>query len=456
MKILRTSYGYIFFIYLPIILIGLCLGFFFAPAMVMGSKILGWMFLLIAIIFALSPYGKQRIHSTTPHRTRHSLILLFSLQLGLGLIFLVLSQNIIVFLPILSEFSSNNNLPTSALSALHILGFNGGLFPWPIYLLLAIVLAHFKSDEKRVSALKNALRPMLKTTIDTPLGLAFDMGMYQSLFLSCAITLGLSILQISQLLSTFIINPMVSGLHFSTLLLSMLIFFVMATRYWQQGTHYLWQKQYSLKIFLVGLIIFLVLFITIFNVAATLLTPYLHNFTAPTPHFPFHDPEHWLAHWQLFTVIWWMGWTPLIAQYIAQLARGRTARELILTGLIVPICFALFAWNIDRHGVSPWILGLFHILHLRPIVFLLALVNMIMVGVFLKDSLLTNLFPAISANYRITLSAVRNLLSLITCMTLLYLLTGISLIATLAFSVIIPYFIIIALACWGYFKTLKS
>jgi choline-glycine betaine transporter len=449
MKILKTPYAYILLLFLPILIVSFCLAYFFAPAIVIAVRIFSWIFLLLVLILACSPYGKQRIYYSADSSTYPAwrwLGLLFSLQWSMGLFFLLLAQSMLVLLPVPLDLGGNS-AHTAVRHAIHLLNFNSGFYPWPMYLLFSIILAYFAKTSQGVLPLKNTLRPVLKEATDGLIGAGADMFMKQGLFFVCAITVAIGILQISQSIGVWLNIPINSGLYSSNLLLGSFILLLFAARFNRRISHYLWHRQWPLRNFLVVTIVFLAAIVVGFNAIIKILLPYLQHFTMPMLQLPFFDRENWLVHWQLLVIIWWLGWTPLVSYFIARLAHGRMVREIILAGLIAPICFGLLSWKITYYDVPSW-----------PIVLSLTLISLGLVCVFFKDNFLTQLLASVGSGKnirrRIALSVIRSFLLLVAMMLVIYLLLGIGLITLLAFSVMGVCFVIIGIACVGYCREL--
>lgn len=407
MKTIKARYDYLL-VYLAILIIGCTLVFFFIQALIISFRVIGFIFLGVALSITLSPLGKQRL-SGTPLPTKQWLYQLGILQLSSGLVY----------------WAFQTALPTTTLPSLT---FSSGLYPWPLYLLFAIALAYFGMP------LQTSLRPILGKMTTGILGIGADLMMKQSLFFITAFTLGLFIVQICQ----FII-PFSFGIYFQTLLLGSLLLFFVASPAWRRYTHYLWLERYTTKTFLVTTTLLVTSFMLVFHSIAHIIAPYL----PPLSTLSFQLTPNTLLHGQLLSFIWWLSWIPLIAQLLQPLIKGRQVREVIGVGMVIPITFALLIHFPTLHlPYSP----------LSSV--LLTTVSLGLVIFSFHDKAIACLLISTSSHsqrqQRISLSAIRSLLLLVASILMIYLLTQLMLITPLIFSLAAPCFFAVSAACSGY------
>lgn len=439
MKLLKSQNTYLFLVYLPILLIGFCLAFFWADKLIKAIPLINMVFLAVALGLALSPYGKRRIPATTTMINKWGWFSqIASLQLGFAVVFWTCAHNLTSTLPD----------PQAAYHiSLHTVGFVGALSPWPLYLLLGIAFAFVASTNPRAAILTTSLRPVFKHTLDSILGAGFDLITRQGLFLACAFTLAIIILQIVKVFSLWFYLPLQTGLHFSTLLLTILIFGLMATKLWQRFTHFLWYRGYKANIVLIIFIVLAILFMVIFNILSQTLSNHLHNFPNPSPQLPFRLRQSSQTNWRLFIFSWCLAWAPLIAQWIARIVAGKTIRQIIFMGLIIPLCLALLYQTLMYLPVSH---ALLYLSQSNVVTLLMTLISLVLLYVFFQDKLITNLLISTGSGknpqQRIALAAMRNLLLLTAVMTIILLLTGIELATPFLFVTTTPCLIIMSVA----------
>ncbi|MDZ7827712.1 MAG: BCCT family transporter [Gammaproteobacteria bacterium] len=56
----------------------------------------------------------------------------------------------------------------------------------------------------------------------------------------------------------------------------------------------------------------------------------------------FATTSDWQARWTLFYWGWWISWSPFVGIFVARISKGRTVRELITVGLLVPSLVTFF------------------------------------------------------------------------------------------------------------------
>lgn len=460
MKVLKTPYAYLLLVYLPILIVGACLAIFLPQWVVVVLRLLNGIFLLVILWLAFSRNGKQLIGDGGDSKNKKQgswLMLLFCLQISVVFIFIVFANSCVITLPI-PDSLNGNSVNTVIKTTSHLLSFHSALFPWPVYLLFSMAFAFFDIKKRELSTIKESLRFVLKNEAPGYIGAGADMLMKQGLFFACVITIGVSILQISQVLCQRFGLVFNTGLHFTTLFLGMFIFLLLASRFWRRITHDLWYRRCSLKTFLPLMIVFLVLLMVIFTALTNVLSRYLPVFAMPVLQLPFHMPQSWLAYWQLLVMIWWLGWTPLIGYFIANLAQGRTLRELILVGLALPFVFGLLAEWINHTHYDGLIIS--QLLSHWPVVLLLSLISITLIIFFFRDNAITYLFTAAgsgkNSKQRVALSMVRSFLLLIATTTIVYLLVGIPLMTLLSTSIVVASFAAVAAGCIGYIGELKK
>ena len=77
-------------------------------------------------------------------------------------------------------------------------------------------------------------------------------------------------------------------------------------------------------------------------IAQTLKNTFLGVIPTSLESFPFLDKQ-WSFDWPNTTLIWWISWTPFLGIFIARISKGRTIRQIVLAGVLVPTLF-LVVW----------------------------------------------------------------------------------------------------------------
>src|SRR5690606_19721620 len=69
---------------------------------------------------------------------------------------------------------------------------------------------------------------------------------------------------------------------------------------------------------------------------------YLQNLLQMSLSTEFARNSDWQATWTLFYWGWWISWSPFVGIFVAHISKGRTVRELIAAGLLLPTLVTFF------------------------------------------------------------------------------------------------------------------
>lgn len=346
MHLIKPHYSPFIFLYLPFLVTAVLVFHAWPQQIAWMLKFIFPLFLFILVLFLVLPVGSRCLHSlnisqkkplSSLKNTKFPVLLglWFLLELGLVLIYIAIKQAVM----------GNTTPITEDFSQMLFMGF----YPWTFYILLGIAYTYFIPEEKEDSFIKNSLRPMYKNSLDGKLGLGVDFAMKQGIIFLCCMTIGILIIQFSNLLSLSLGIPanafQTPSLYFTTFV----IFLLLASPFWRRFTRYLEIKRYSLGKILALIAGSIIGFIIMLNVCIKHFSPSLlyHPLnTTPSPQM-----------WHFFSLIWWTAWGPIIAIFVAQLARNHTIRATILTGLLFPICLIAFSYLAEHSELSSqWLL----------------------------------------------------------------------------------------------------
>jgi len=71
-------------------------------------------------------------------------------------------------------------------------------------------------------------------------------------------------------------------------------------------------------------------------------------------------PDWWMKWWTVFFFAWFIGYTPLMAVFVARISRGRTVREMILAvALLAPIATTIWFTLLGGSGIYHQLAGTF-------------------------------------------------------------------------------------------------
>ncbi|MEX2498098.1 MAG: BCCT family transporter [Wenzhouxiangellaceae bacterium] len=310
---------------------------------------LGWYYMLITtalVLFALgvvvSPAGKLKLGKSDdePEFRRISwFAMLFAAGMGTGLVFWGVAE------PLNHYLEPHYADPATAAAmqdAIRYSFFHWGLHPWAIYLVLALSIAYYHFRIGLPLAPRSVLWPLIGKRIYGMPGHLTDILCTVGTLLGVATSLGLGAMQINAGMS------MSLGIETSTLVQVLIIasITVVATISVVSGIHRGIRRLSALNM---ALAFVLLLFVFLVGPTAYILETlvgglgiYLQTFIKTSLETDFATTSDWQARWTLFYWGWWISWSPFVGIFVARISKGRTVRELITAGLLVPSLVTFF------------------------------------------------------------------------------------------------------------------
>jgi len=310
---------------------------------------LGWYYMLITsalVVFALavvvSPAGRLKLgkDDDEPEFGRPSwFAMLFAAGMGTGLVFWGVAE------PLNHYMEPHYAEPETAAAmrdAMRYSFFHWGLHPWAIYLVLALSIAYFHFRIGLPLAPRSVLWPLIGERIYGMPGHVTDIVCTVGTLLGVATSLGLGAMQINAGLS------MSLGIEVSTLVQVLIIASITAVATVsvvsgiQQGIR-------RLSALNLALAFVLLLFVFLVGPTAYILETlvgglgiYVQTLIETSLETDFATDSDWQARWTLFYWGWWISWSPFVGIFVARISKGRTVRELIMAGLLVPSLVTFF------------------------------------------------------------------------------------------------------------------
>ncbi|MGM0983483.1 MAG: BCCT family transporter [Pseudomonadota bacterium] len=319
---------------------------------------LGWYYMLIStalVLFALcvviSPAGKLKLGKPDdePEFKRLSwFAMLFAAGMGTGLVFWGVAE------PLNHYMEPHYADPTTAAAmndAIRYSFFHWGLHPWAIYLVLALAISYYHFRIDLPLAPRSVLWPLIGTRIYGMPGHLTDILCTVGTLLGVATSLGLGAMQINAGLS------MSLGIETSTLVQVMIIAAIttIATLSVVSGIHSGIRRLSALNI---GLAFVLLMFVFLVGPTAYILETltgglgiYLQRLIETSLTTDFATTSEWQSRWTLFYWGWWISWSPFVGIFVARISKGRTVRELITAGLLLPTLVTFF-WMATFGGTA--------------------------------------------------------------------------------------------------------
>ena len=345
MKVLRSRVKLLFFLH-GIALLLCIIGLWFHPLTTLSAFNAYWLLPIVAVIIVITPLGNRRLQTTPNEPPRHAplpwMLLIVTVELSLLAIYFGIGTLSGTLLPILTH-------PHPHLSAntLHYLLLRLGLFPWVGFALLGAGMGYCSYRRDEDAYFSATLRPLTQSSPTQILGIIANTT--ARLATACALTSTIAL--ISLLISaTFLPNTLLhhfSGFNPITMITLMILLIVVFGKKFNPTLRLFTIEKKIAPIVLLCLstLLFAVIVITLalffgdtaFPAVKTphILTALLHN--------------GWGLSWKIFTVFWWLSWTPLIGTFIAKTSRGYSVRALILATLALPAFIGVFMLITAHH-----------------------------------------------------------------------------------------------------------
>lgn len=425
MNLIKPRYGSLLFLYLPFLMVAIAIMYCWPQQIVLALKFIFPLFLLCLLLLTITPAGSHLVKKTQNTHKKLKLIpwlaLWLIMELGLSICYLAIKQTI-MGPDLLIDVKNHSSLTL----------LQSGLYPWSLYLLLGIAFAYFSSDQENHPFIRNPLQAIYKSNLGGNYGIGIDLAMKQGIMFLCCFTIGILIIQISNLLSFFLHLPPSTFNYPTAIFTSAITFLLLASSFWQRFTRYLEKKQYSFGTILALITLFIISFSLLFNTGVKLLSSHSQ---ALNPSLNSHPSSNI---WPFFSLIWWTAWAPVIAIFIARLARDYTIRATILAGLLFPALFVgLTAYTVHYPTFSHLIASYISILGNKSSELVLALIAFMGTIVFFKSTDGLGIEPPNqTARPTISVSLIRVTARLIASAMFAYLMTGLSSLTLLAAGVI--------------------
>lgn len=301
-------------------------------------------FLVLAVVLALSPFGKIPLGRTGEEPDFNRLTwfaMLFSAGMGIGMLFFGVAEPM---LHLLSPLSGAETTVEAARQAMGLTFFHWCLHPWALYALVGLALAYFSFRKGLPLSFRFVFSPVLGNRVHGAPGHAIDILAVCATLFGLATSLGLGAKQVNAGLHHVFGLP--QGLEIQVTIIAIIT--AMAVVSLVTGLDVGIRRLSELNMGLAGL---LLLFLFVAGPTGYLLGSVVENAGAYLRVLPAHAvwtggggdeaAGHWLSSWTVFYWGWWIAWSPFVGMFIARISRGRTIREFIAGVLLVPSAVAL-------------------------------------------------------------------------------------------------------------------
>jgi choline/carnitine/betaine transport len=284
--------------------------------------------------------------------------MLFSAGMGIGLMFYSIGEP-------LYHFQNNPDVIRSTVaaasaetvpSAMRFTLLHWGLHAWGVYITAGLAMAYFAYRHNLPLTIRSTLYPLFGDRLNGNLGHLVDVIAVVATILGVASTVGTGVSQL------------VSGIEFISgagllidaggqptgaalvivLALIMALSILSAVTGVKRGVKWLSHINMYLSFALLG--VFVLFGSTLY--ATKLFGSSLADYVASLPSLSFSvwekdsDLGQWQTGWTILYWAWWIAFAPFVGLFLARISRGRTIREFVLGGVLVPtlMCFIWMAF----------------------------------------------------------------------------------------------------------------
>ena len=222
----------------------------------------------------------------------------------------------------------NNNL-------LHL-----GLFPWALYACIAAgmgVLAHRQQTNAFVSQL---IKPVTKQGPQETWSLITNIGARRSTLIAFGVTLMFATLLFVSFIPS-ITTHLAYGFKQPALLMTLFLLAIAGmSKIVKRHTSRVFSRNIPTALGFPIFCLVLGAILLFLSLIMTGLTEHAKPAVAP-PLVVHWIQQNWHMTWMIFTVMWWLCFTPAVASYFARISKGYRIRDMILGILVLPILITL-------------------------------------------------------------------------------------------------------------------
>jgi glycine betaine transporter len=311
---------------------------------------------LLCFALALSPIGRIRL-GHPKEKAQFSLFtwitMIFASGIGSGLVFWGMAEPMTHFAHPPSMIDAS---PTPMDDALAITYFHWGLHAWSIYAIVGLIMAWFCFNQKRSMCIASSFSK-------TQNGWTQSINLFAVLavIFGVAGTLANTLILVQTGTETLLGDTLESNEFQVAALLLMALVFTLSSA--------LGIKRGIANLSKVNLVLFLLLLISLiyFTGGTPVFEIFWHSslsYVKLLPSFSWKIPppmQQWSQDWSINYFVWWIAWTPFVGAFMAMISRGRTIREFLLIGILVPtltsmLWFSTFVAGAETFKLVPSIL----------------------------------------------------------------------------------------------------
>lgn len=296
--------------------------------------------LIFVVVIGFSRYGKVRLgpeHSRPEFSTAAWASMLFAAGIGTDLIFFAVYEPAYQFL---NPPAIEGETVEAAREGVVWTLFHYGLSGWGMYTLMGMALAYFAYRVGLPLAVRSALYPILGRRVDGPIGTAADTAAILGTIFGVATSLGIGVVSLNVGLD--IVFGLSVGLPVQTglVVLAIAIATLSAVTGVDKGIKLISQFNVLLAIALAVYILVTGKTAYLLNATVQNVGDYAQMFPGMTNQtFAYQDTGDWMSLWTLFFWAWWIAWAAFVGLFLARISRGRTIRQFVAGGLLIPFSY---------------------------------------------------------------------------------------------------------------------
>jgi len=376
------------------------------------TKKFGWIYLVSMTFFvifvffiAFSKWGNVRLgdNNSKPEYSNVSwFAMLFTAGMGVGLVFWGIAE------PLSHYIVPDGNIKSGSIEAAEFAikssFMHWGLHPWAGYAVVGLGLAYFQFRKGCPALVSSIVKSFSNKKQDAIIGNILDILAIFATVAGVVTSLGLGVLQINSGLNYLFGIPNNLSIQIMIIFSISIIFILSAVKGIDKGI----KRLSNFNLFLaVAVMIFAIIIgpkLAMVNNLANGMGMYIDSFFRDCLKINTYGDNSWIENWRIFYWAWWIAWAPFVGIFIARISRGRTIRQFIIGGVVVPslgsvIWFAIFgtmgidlgingklSQQIMEEIVTKPETGLFYVMEQYPFGKILSIVIMILLCIFFVTS----------------------------------------------------------------------
>lgn len=378
----------------------------------------GWLYLLsmtffVAFVFfvAFSKWGNIRL-GKDDSRPEYSSIswfaMLFTAGMGVGLIFWGIAE------PLSHYMAPDGNIAPGSIEAAEFAikssFMHWGIHPWAGYAVVGLGLAYFQFRKGYPALVSSVSKSLFNGKNSTVLGNILDILAVFATVAGVVTSLGLGVLQINSGLNYLFEIPNNLSVQIVIIISISVIFILSAVKGIDKGIKKLSNLNLLLALAVLMMAVIIGPKLEMVNNLVNGCGMYISSFIKDSFSIHTYGDNSWIENWRIFYWAWWIAWAPFVGIFIARISKGRTIREFIIGGVIVPslgsvVWFAIFGTmgiDLGMNGkISKQVLqeivqkpetGLFYVMEQYPLGMLLSILIMILLCIFFVTSADSGIF----------------------------------------------------------------